>query len=281
MALREARCGLRALLLSMSCVTLGVASFVAVASFRNNLETSINEQSKSLLGADLAIESRQPLSREAEAWIASLGGEQSRQISFSSMASFPESNKARLVQVRALAGGFPYYGALETEPSSASKEFQAGPFALVDETLMFQFGLRLGDRLRIGDHDFRIAGKLRKIPGETLAFSLISPRVYISLAQLDQSQLLAKGSIVRYRVYLRLDPGVDADQLVQRISPQLEVTGKIRHLPLDGESFPLPPAGGLHCRFTRGGGGGQRHPRLQQRKDFLGGAAPLHRRQAG
>ncbi|TMA12819.1 MAG: FtsX-like permease family protein [Deltaproteobacteria bacterium] len=221
MALREARCGLRALLLSMSCVTLGVASFVAVASFRNNLETSINEQSKSLLGADLAIESRQPLSREAEAWIASLGGEQSRQISFSSMASFPESNKARLVQVRALAGGFPYYGALETEPSSASKEFQAGPFALVDETLMFQFGIRLGDRLRIGDHDFRIAGKLRKIPGETLAFSLISPRVYISLAQLDQSQLLAKGSIVRYRVYFRLDPHVDADQLVQRISPQL------------------------------------------------------------
>jgi putative ABC transport system permease protein len=205
----------------MSCVTLGVASFVAVASFRNNLETGINEQSKSLLGADLAIEGRQPFSREAETWIASLGGEQSRQISFSSMASFPDSNKARLVQVRALAGNFPYYGALETEPSSAARQFQAGPYALVDETLMFQFGVRLGDRLRIGEHDFRVTGKLRKIPGETLAFSLISPRVYIPLAQLDQSQLLAKGSIVRYRVYLRLDPHVDADQLLQRISPQL------------------------------------------------------------
>lgn len=223
MASREARHGLKSLLLSMSCVTMGVASFVAVSSFRNNLETGIHQQSKSLLGADLAIESRQPFSREAEAWMASLSGEQSRQISFSSMAYFPERNKARLVQVRALSGNFPYYGALETEPSSASKEFQAGPYALVDETLMVQFDVRLGDRLKIGEQDFRIAGKLRKIPGETLAFSLISPRVYIPLAQLDQSQLLERGSIARYRVYFRLDPRVDADLLVQQIAPQLSL----------------------------------------------------------
>jgi len=222
MAARDARRGLKTLLLSMSCVILGVASVVAVSSFRDNLASSIHEQSKSLLGADLAIESRQPFSKEAEALIGSLGGEQSRQIGFSSMAYFAESGKARLVQVRAISGGFPYYGALETDPpKAASKEFQGGPNALVDETLMLQFNASLGDHLRIGDQDFRIAGKLRKIPGETLAFSLISPRVYIPLAQLDQSQLLEKGSIVRYRVYFKLDPRVDVDQLVQRVGPQL------------------------------------------------------------
>jgi putative ABC transport system permease protein len=36
---------------------------------------------------------------------------------------------------------------------------------------------------------------------------------------------LEKGSIVRYRVYFRLDPGVDADQLVQRSAPQLSRLG--------------------------------------------------------
>ena len=221
MAFRDARRGLRTLLLSMSCVILGVASVVAVASFRDNLASSIHEQSKSLLGADLAIDSRQPFSKEAEAFIAALGGEQSRQISFSSMAHFPESGMSRLVQVRALNGNFPYYGTLETDPSSASRNFQDGPNALVDETLLLQFNARLGDRLRIGDQDFRIAGKLRKIPGETLAFSLISPRVYVPLAHLNQTQLLQKGSIVRYRVTFKLDSGVDVDQIVQRISPQL------------------------------------------------------------
>ena len=87
---------------------------------------------------------------------------------------------------------------------------------------MLQFNARIGDRLKIGDQEFRIAGKLRKIPGETLAFSLISPRVYIPIVYLDRTQLIQRGSLVRYRVYFKLDAQADADQLVQRISPDLQ-----------------------------------------------------------
>ena len=127
MALRDARRGLKPLLLSMSCVILGVASIVVAFSFRDNLQSSIRTQSKSLLGADLAIDSREPFSQEAEALIASLGGDQSRQIGFASMAYFPGSGASRLVQVRAISGKFPYYGALETEPPSAVQQFQEWP----------------------------------------------------------------------------------------------------------------------------------------------------------
>ena len=76
MALRDGRRGLRALLLSMFCVALAVASVVLAYSFRENLLSSIQAQAKSLLGADLALESRQPFSAPAEALIASLGGDQ-------------------------------------------------------------------------------------------------------------------------------------------------------------------------------------------------------------
>jgi len=222
MAFRDSRRGVKTLLLSMSCVVLGVASVVAAFSFRDNLDSNLQEQSKSLLGADLAIESRnKPFSDEAEALIRSLGGEQARQIGFSSMAYFSESGKTRLVQVRAISGDFPYYGALETEPSPAGKEFRNGPHALVDETLMLQFNARLGERVRIGEQDFQIAGRLRKIPGEALAFSLISPRIYIPLSYLDRAPLLQRGSRVRYRAYFKLDPRQDVDQLVQRLGPQL------------------------------------------------------------
>jgi putative ABC transport system permease protein len=232
MAFRDARRGLKTLLLSVSCVILGVASVVAAFSFRANLESSIQEQSKSLLGADLSIGSRRPFSEDAEALIKSLGGEQSRQIGFSSMAYFSGSGKARLVQVRAISGGFPYYGALETDPPDAKKkDFQGGPNALVDETLMLQFNARVGDRVRIGDRDFIIAAKLRKIPGEAPAFSLVSPRIYIPLDQIDRSQLTEKGSIVRYRVFFKLDRGEnEIDRLVQGIEPQ------IQHLQLDADT---------------------------------------------
>src|SRR5262245_39320220 len=148
-ALRDARHGLKPLLLAMSCVILGVASIVVAFSFRDNLQSSIRTQSKSLLGADLALDGREPFSQETEALIASLGGDQSRQIGFASMAYFPGSGASRLVQVRAISGKFPYYGALETEPPSAVKQFQNGPNALVDENVMLQFNARIGDRLKI------------------------------------------------------------------------------------------------------------------------------------
>jgi putative ABC transport system permease protein len=225
MAMRDARRGLKPLLLSMLCVTLGVASVVTAFSFRDNLQSSIRSQSKSLLGADLAIDSREPFSREAETLLASLGGDQSRQTSFSSMAYFPASGSSRLVQVRAISGDFPYYGALETEPATVGKKFQRGADALVDEKVMLQFNAQVGDRVRIGEQDFRITGKLRKIPGETLAFSLISPRVYIPMAYLNHTELIQKGSLVRYRVYFKFASRTDVDQLVQRLSPQLQRLG--------------------------------------------------------
>ena len=221
-AWRDGRRSFGRLLRSMACVVIGIASLVAALSFRDNLAVSIQDQSKTLLGADLEISGREPFSPEAEALFASLGGDQSRQIAFSSMAYFPENGTSRLVQVRAISGRFPYYGALETEPASARAEFETAAAALVDENVMLQFNARVGSRLRIGDQEFHIAGKLKKIPGETLAFSLISPRVYIPLHYLDRSPLLQKGSLVRYRVYFKFDSRVDVDALVQRIAPQLE-----------------------------------------------------------
>src|SRR5918994_3438508 len=124
MSAREARRGLKPLLLSVMCVVMAVMSVVAAFSFQDNVQSSIGVQAKSLLGADLALDSRQPFTRDAEALIRSLASETSRQIGFSSMAYFVGSGKSRLVQVRALTGKFPFYGALETEPRSAVSEFE-------------------------------------------------------------------------------------------------------------------------------------------------------------
>ena len=199
-ALRDSRRGLKPLLLSMASVILAVAAVVAVFSFRDNLQSNIQTQSKSLLGADLALDSREPFSPDDEALFRSLGGEQSRQVGFTSMAYFPRSGDSRLVQVRALSGAFPYYGAIESQPAISRAEFQGAANALVDESMMLQFNAQVGDRIKIGEYEFRIVGRLRKIPGETLAFSLINPRVYIPLTYLDRTALLQKGSLVRYRV---------------------------------------------------------------------------------
>src|SRR6185295_9304050 len=68
----------------------------------------------------------------------------------------------------------------------------------------------------------RIVGRLKKVPGETVAFASIAPRAYVAMSELPRSGLLREGSLARYRVSFKLPPGADADKLVKEFKPQLD-----------------------------------------------------------
>ena len=216
MAWRESRSCRRRLFLFISSITLGVAALVAIHSFGESLVREVDLQAKSLLGADLVISGRGPFTQETESLFQTWGGEQSRETRFSSMVYFPEGEGARLVQIRALAGDFPYYGVLETSPPEAAESFRHGPYALVDERMMLQFRVRVGDPVKIGDFTFTVAGGLQKIPGETMTETFVTPRVYIPLSYLDQTGLIQLGGRVSYRNYFKLNPAADVEQLLER-----------------------------------------------------------------
>ena len=222
MAWRESRSTGKRLLLFISSIVLGVAALVAINSFGYNLERAVNEQAKSLLGADLVITHRQPFSQETEELFGSWGGEQSREARLASMVYFPESDGTRLVEIRALEGGFPYYGALVTSPPEAAERFRKGPYALVDDRMMLQFDVEVGDPVKIGAFHFTVAGKLQRIPGETMTETLIVPRVYIPLDYLSQTELVQFGSRVSYRNAFRFGPMTDVEQLLEEAAPHLE-----------------------------------------------------------
>ena len=221
MAWRESRGNRRRLLLAISAITFGLAALVAITSFGANVREAVQNQAKILLGADLVLSSRQAFGSETEARIVAIGGEQSREVRCNSMAYFPKSAGTRLVQVRALAGGFPYYGVLETDPPQAAHTFTTGPNALVDDSLLYQFDATLGDTIKLGAFSFTIIGRLQKIPGEAGAASLIGPRVYIPLAYLPQTSLIQEGSMVQYRVSFKLPHEADPDRLLDSLQPHL------------------------------------------------------------
>lgn len=222
MAWRDSRASRRKLALFSCSIILGIAALTAIGSLGTNLERAIQEQSKGLLGADLVINSRQPFDENEDQLFREIGGDQSREINFSSMVYFTSTEGTRLVQVRALEPGFPFYGALETHPPAAATEFRKGGAALVEESLLTQFGAKVGQEVRIGKLTLRIAGSLKKVPGESIAFATIAPRVYIPMSDLPRAELLGQGSLVRYRVYFKLHPNVDAEQLVRQLRPRLE-----------------------------------------------------------
>ena len=166
MAWRDSRSHRRKLLLFTSSISIGIGALVGLSSLSSTLQEAMDQQAAALLGADMALTSRQPFTSATEALIDSLGGVQARQVAFNSMIYLPKTQSTRLAQIRALSGPFPFYGELKTAPAEAAQSFRTQPHALVDEALMLQFSATVGDSIKIGDTVFLIGGRLLRIPGE-------------------------------------------------------------------------------------------------------------------
>jgi putative ABC transport system permease protein len=224
MAARELRAAPRRLFLLMGTVAVGVAALVAINSFTDNLGNSVDQQARSLLGADLSVVSRQPFSPRAEALVDTLsrGSESARVTSFAGMAYVPRTAGTRLVQVAAVDGRYPFYGEIRTEPREAWKELQSGRHVVVDPSLLTALGARMGDTVALGEARFVITGTILSAPSEVGFRFAFGPRIYIPAAHLPETGLLGFGARVQYEVFLKLAPGVSAQALASRYRAPLQ-----------------------------------------------------------
>ena len=225
MAWRDSRRNRSRLMLFVSSIILGIAAMVAIYSLGDNMSAEVDRQAASLLGADLQIGTSKQVSPAIQKMVDSLGDRRSEQRMFPSMIYFTKSNKTRLVQVRALRGEFPYYGILETVPAEAGKAFRNGQAALVDQTMMLQYGAAVGDTVKVGNVSFVIAGTLINAPGQTGLSASVAPPVYIPLQYLEQTGLAQKGSRIVTQFFFKFDKPVNMEQLIDKIEPRLDIEG--------------------------------------------------------
>jgi putative ABC transport system permease protein len=216
MAWRDSRASRRRLVLFSFSVVLGITALVAIGSLGANLDRAIDDQAKGLLGADLIITGRQPMSEAAQKHVTGIAAGIAREISFSSMMSFPTANNlTRLVNVRATTGEFPFYGDFTTVPADAPAKLRAGgDVAIVEETLLRQFDAKVGDQVKLGNTFFTVVGALQKLPGESSAITAtIAPRALIPRAALEATGLAERNVLVRHRTMLKLPPEISAEGL--------------------------------------------------------------------
>ncbi len=195
-----------------------VIYIVAINSFRANVTTAVSRQTRNLLGADLQLGSRWEYPPDIETLIDSLvseGAEVSRVTSFSSMALATRSGLTRLLQVRAPSGGYPFYGAIETEPPGLWDTYRSERNALVDPAVLVQLEAEVGDTLAIGTARFVIAGTVTSVPGDIGLRAVIGPRAYIPPQYLAETGLLAFGSVSRHIAYFKLDDPEGLENLVE------------------------------------------------------------------
>jgi len=221
MAWRDSRKNRGRLLLFISSIVLGIAALVSTLSFGHNLRIAIDDQAKMLVGADLVLMGPRPLAPKVREMVRSAPERHSEERSFASMILFERSGQSRLVQVRAISGDYPFYGVLGTAPAAAGMGFREGQEALVDKTLMLQYGGHVGDSVRIGNLKFAIAGSLDQAPGRNEISTTVAPPVYIPLRYLEPAGLARLGSRMEYRYYFQY-PRADFRQLAVKLGPRLD-----------------------------------------------------------
>lgn len=239
MALREGRAGWRKLLVLTAAVAIGVAALVAIDAFTDNLRDSVRDQARGLLGADLAVQARQPFTPAVVAMLDTIarladsaaapgdhGPTMARTVEFSAMAWVPRTSGTRLVQVTATEPGYPWYGDFQADPRDAWPGLQVPatmPAVVVEPALLAQLDAHVGDTLALGDGRFRITGIASKVPGDVAVRAAFGARVYVPYGSVAGTGLLGFGARAEHAAYYRLPPSVDANELAKAWRPRLRV----------------------------------------------------------
>ena len=211
LAWRESRTARRRLALYMSSIAFGVAALVAIDSFAGNVTRSIRDQSRTLLGGDMSLGASATMPAVVDTLLdslAAIGISNTRVTTFASMALAEPSGGTRLVQIKAVAPGYPFYGEIATTPAGGWSSVHDAPVVFVDPSLLIALSTRIGDSLHLGTRMFRIAGTIDNAPGDAGISSVIGPRVYVSSKWIISTGLLRFGSRAQYDVLLRLPPSL-------------------------------------------------------------------------
>ena len=207
---RELRGGIRGFRIFLACLAVGVAAIAAVGSMSAAIVAGLAADGQRILGGDVALRlSHRDLTPAQRDWL-SAHATISRSVFMRTMARAAAGPGHTLVELKAVDGRYPLYGALALEPAGAALAYRDGAWgAAIDETLLARLGAAVGGRLRIGDAEFSIRAIIRDEPDRAggAGALMLGPRVMIAGAALPATGLIRPGSLVRYIYRVRLADG--------------------------------------------------------------------------
>ena len=96
---------------------------------------------------------------------------------------------------------------------------------MVAESLLEKLGLSVGDRLAMGDAEFRITGVIAREPDRVTRGVQLGPRVIITRAGLDRTGLLKPGSLSQYLYRVVLPAGAKSAPFIDALGEGLPRRG--------------------------------------------------------
>jgi len=198
-------------------VAVGVAALTGVRGFSGAFRTELLVRARSIMAADLAARMfAQPTPKEQEG-LAAMEREGLRLTTVTemvAMASAEHSLDPLLVSLKAIDPTvYPFYGTVDLAPKAVLRNVLHDNTIVVAEDLLIRLNLKLGDRVKIGDGLFTIAGVVTNEPDRLSGSFAAGPRVIITRKGLEDAGLIAEGNRSNERFLFEL-PARSSDQQV-------------------------------------------------------------------
>ncbi|KIL98009.1 putative ABC transporter permease protein [Paramagnetospirillum magnetotacticum MS-1] len=225
-ARRELRGGLKGFRVLVACLALGVAAIAGAGSLRAAFDAALAEDSRAMLGGDLDIrQTHQPFAPDMLEVLSGLG-KVTQGLEMRAMIQVDGNTRRSLVELKGVDETYPLVGRLELAPSPPLRgslpppaeleegrgegifAFHDGAWgAAAEANLLDRLGLKLGDRVAVGDAVFRITAVIVKEPDRIATALSFGPRLMVDKRAVEATGLIRPGSLVRYTLRLLLpDP---------------------------------------------------------------------------
>lgn len=222
LARRDVNRSLRGLRLLFLCIFLGVAALATIGSLTSAITGELADRGRVILGGDVQVSMSQRGATAAELAAMRSEGQVSETVRLRSMAR-NAGGSALLAELKAVDASYPLYGRLQVD-GRASRAPVAGD-VLVSPELAERLTLRTGDRLRFGEAEFRVAGRITQEPDRVGEGFTLGPVAILSLEGLHRTRLVQPGSLYTTKYRLRLPPNAFPASAIDRLKARFPTSG--------------------------------------------------------
>ena len=221
---KNLRSGLKGFYILLTCLTLGVAAIAIIGSLTSAIEQGLAEQGQPLLGGDVEFSLIHREAKATELDYIKSKGTTSRVATLRAMAT--ANAQSTLVEIKAVDAVYPLYGTMQltgnTDFASSLAENAGLHSVVVDELLLGRLGLKIGDTLKIGTKDLKVAGVIAAEPDRIADGFVLGPRLMMSHEALQSTGLIQPGSLVTWRYRVKFNDGSNLQQ-AKSISEEADV----------------------------------------------------------
>lgn len=197
--LRDWRGGeLKILLLAL---VVAVTSMTSISLFIQRIDSVMIDQSGEFLGANLILQSPNPIQFHTKQKAESLNLTTSNVLSFSSVVV--ANNEFHLSHIKAVDKHYPLLSNIRVSYDLYGNEITTDNGPGIGEVwlvprLFSLLQIKLGDQIEIGETRLKVTAVLKHDPGQAFSFMAIAPKLLMNLKDVEKTGIVKPGSRLNY-----------------------------------------------------------------------------------